>query len=662
MTQLIGKILSNRYEVLSVVGTGGMATVYEGKDLLLNRMVAIKVLKPEFASDEEFIKKFQQESQAAAKLIHPNIVNVFDVGYSDDVHYIIMELVKGGTLKDYLMQLKTHMREEAVISIALQIASALAEAHSKDVVHRDIKAQNILINEQGDVKVADFGIARATTTTTLVNTKEIIGSVHYASPEQARGGFVDARSDIYSLGILMFELVTKVLPFEAESPVAVALQQIKDDLPDIRDYNSEVGDGLCRIIEKATQKTPADRYPSATALIEDLKRIKEDRGFAPVVQNGNHENTMVMPKLSKEEIMAHKPKEKPGRKKLNKTHVLNSALVIVSAFVLAVMLFGIFAFGKLKTFFEVPTVEVPLVVNASVEDAQRMLTELGLVVDATNRVYDAQVKADHVVEQSVKEGEEVKEGYTVVLTISNGPIQKEIPDLKNQTLNDAQLMIQNNGFSNGEVTEDFSELPAGMIISQSPRSGTMHDEGRRIDLVVSKGPKEIKYIVPKVTGMTIREAEVTLNQLGFKLGKIDKEFSDKEKGQIITQSNLGVEMPQGSFIDVVVSDGPEAKPEPPVEETPDEPGEGGETGGEEDGGTVQKTLAFVIETAKFEADAALVKIELVQGDTTTVVYSKEHFKTEGAEINVGFTVKGTGDAMIMVYYDDKKVDEVSITF
>lgn len=677
MTHLIGKILSNRYEIVSIIGIGGMATVYEGKDLLLNRMVAIKILKSEFNADAEFIKKFRQESQAAAKLSHPNIVNIYDVGVSDDIYYIIMELVKGSTLKEFLNDVQGNIREDALINISLQIASALQEAHAKDVIHRDIKAQNILVNDQGNIKVADFGIARAATasTATLVNTKEIIGSVHYSSPEQARGGFVDARSDIYSLGILLYELATKTLPFEAESPVAVALQQIKDEIPDIRLIRKDLSEGLNAIINKMTQKSPSDRYQNTAALIADLKALKENKQFAlpNAMQNADH--TIVMPRITDEAIKAHERQSKALPETVEQKGVgawfknlfegkpLNIALVLVGAFTLALMIFGIFTLGRVKTLFETPVVTVPMVENKSVEEATKILTDLGLVVDATEHQSSSKVQENYVIDQSLDEGQEVKKGFTIELIISTGAKDGTVPDVKQQKQEEAISIIESNGYVVGKITEAFDDLPAGMVVDQSPRSNTDLKEGSAIDLVISKGPKEVKYLVPSVKGMTIKNAEEALSKLGFKLGNIEKEYSDEEKGTIIAQSYMGAEMPSGTVVDIVISDGvkpEEAKPEEPTggDTTGTEPSTGGDTSGQ----LVQKTSAYVIDTTKFEADSAVVRIEFTQGDKVTVVYSKEHFKSEGLEINVGFTIKGTGEGKIVVYYDEKVAYEEAIKF
>lgn len=663
MTQIIGSILSERYEVLEVLGTGGMATVFKGKDLLLNRMVAIKVLKTEFNQDEEFVRKFKQESQAAAKLSHPNIVNVFDVGFNGELHYIIMELVTGSTLKDYLIKMQGFMKEDAILNIGLQIASALSEAHSKDIVHRDIKAQNILVNENGAIKVTDFGIARATTTSTLVNTKEIIGSVHYASPEQTRGVYVDARSDIYSLGILLYEMATKRLPFEGESPVSVALQQIKDDLPDMKRFNPSMSDGFKNIIEKMTSKIPSDRYQTTIDLIEDLSALRSNQDYMPTYEKSVSEETMILPNISEGDLMNHKTKKRPAPEtEIQVSHQrksrLNFTLVILAALIMATLFFGVFALNRFKEIFDVPTVTVPHVVGMSTEDAVRTMADVGLIADITERRFSNEVPENHIISQAYLEGEQLKQGFTVSLVVSNGGVQSLVPNLRNQNLVNAQIMIENEEFVVGEITEIFHDLPEGTVVEQSPRSGLQMAKGTEINLVISKGPEVRQYIVPSVRNRTIREAEVTLNQLGLKLGAISYELNDEvEKGRIIDQDLIGVEVPQGTEIAVVVSNGPETIDEDPAEEPVGEPGE------EQTDPTIQRTIGYIIETSAFDNDVENVRIELVQGSDTSVVYTKEHSKSEGSEINIGFTVRGLpGEAKIIVYYGSKKVHEQQIQF
>lgn len=656
MTQIIGSILSNRYEIIEVLGTGGMATVYKGKDLILNRMVAVKILKTEFNSDEEFVNKFKKESQAAAKLSHPNIVNIFDVGFSDDHHYIVMELVSGNTLKDYLVHMQGFMREEAIIKIVTQVASALTEAHDKDIIHRDIKSQNILVSENGSIKVADFGIARAATTSTLVNTKEIIGSVHYASPEQARGGYVDARSDIYSLGIMMYELATKELPFEGDTPVTVALKQIKDELPNPQDVNPSISDGLASIIKKATEKNPSDRYQDMLAFINDLKMLKSDKDFIANSFNRTSQETAVLPKITEEQLNRYKT-TKSVDKKINqvpnelKPTRLNTTLVVLAALVMAILVFGVFALNQFKTIFDVDLVTVPGVVGMPVDEAVRAMTDVGLLTDVTERRFNDDIEVDHIISQSYVEGEELKEGFTVKLVVSNGGVQSLIPNVKQQTLSKARVMIEVEGFEVGEITYEFNDFPEDMVIDQTPKSGMKMDEGTVIDLVVSRGPEVKTFIVPSVIGMTIREAEVTLNQLGLKLGSISYELNDAtEKGRVITQEYLGTEVNQGTEIPVIVSNGPETIIEDPTQ--PEEPV----------GTESELRLTIHLELEKFSGDTETIRIEMLQNGVSKVIYENVHSKSEGPDIAIQKTITGTGTATISVFYGSVKGYEQEIEF
>ncbi len=658
MNQLIGSNLGNRYEIIEILGTGGMAVVYKGRDLVLNRMVAIKVLKQEFSSDEEFVKKFQKESQAAASLSHPNIVNVFDVGYNENVHYIVMEIVNGNTLRDYLNNMQGFMKEEAIINIGLQIASALSQAHQNDIVHRDIKSQNILINEQGSVKVTDFGIARAATTATIVNTKEVIGSVHYSSPEQARGGFVDARSDIYSLGILLYELATKKLPFEGDSPVTIALKQIKDDMPNPQNINSNISDGLSSIIHKCTEKMQNDRYQSVLDLIEDLKELRGNKAFLVQNQMYNNHETTVLPIISEEVLLAHQTKHRQPRNTSDEEqnsmsslmpkstptsapqkNKMNMTLAILAALALAVIVFGVFAFSKFQDIFDVNEVNVPGVVGLSTEEAVRTLKEAGLNSDVSEQRVHNEIEAGFIISQSHEEGDKVKEGFTIKLVVSSGGIQSIIPNVKQQTLTEARVMIENDGFVVGEVTYAFNDLPEDMIINQTPKAGIKMPQGTVVDLVVSQGLETDNLIVPSLETKTIREAESTLNSIGLKLGEISYEISTTvEKGLIISNSKIGSEVEPGTFINIVVSSGE-------TEETTE-----ASTEATTEAISSELRLLVPIETDKFLQDTETIRIEMVQGDVKTVVYEEVHSKSEGPVFEVQCKVSGTGSAKIVVYY------------
>lgn len=659
MTSIIGTVLDKRYEIMENVGSGGMATVYRAKDLILNRMVAVKILKSELSTDEEFVMKFEKESQSAASLSHPNIVNIFDVGLDQGMHYIVMELVTGNTLRDYLNKMHGFMREEAVINISLQIASALNNAHQNNIIHRDIKSQNILVNEQGSIKVADFGIARATTKSTIVNTKEVVGSVHYTSPEQARGGYVDARSDIYSLGILMYELATKELPYVADTPVAVALKHLKDEMPDIRLINNQISEGLISIIHKATQKDLNMRYQSVSEMIEDLKHVRNDKNYIVEEHIYLNDETMVLPKITEEDIMNHqikkqqkktleesRSKSKTPNKNKPPVNKLNATLVVLAALLLSLLVFSVFAVNKIQDMFKTEIVLMPSVTGMASEEAIRILNENGLIADTTEKRFNNNVEQDHVISQSIPEGEELKEGFTVSLVISNGPVLATIPNVIHQDLQKATVMIENAGLSVGETDYKFNDLPAGMIIEQTPKAGMQIGEGKSVDLVISQGVKITTVLIPSLAGKTLQEAETALNDLGLKVGSVEEVYSDEvEKGRLISNENVGSEAKQGASVNLTVSLGPEvATTDPGTTTNPN----------------VQMTSRlFIIPTDTFINDPESIKVEMVQGDVTTVVYEKTHAKDEK---EVKFTIKGTGSAVVNIYFSGQLVSTQYVEF
>ncbi|MBS7527436.1 Stk1 family PASTA domain-containing Ser/Thr kinase [Fusibacter paucivorans] len=658
MSEINGLLLDNRYEILSVVGSGGMATVYKGRDHVLNRMVAIKVLKQEFNSDSDFVAKFEKESQSAASLSHPNIVNVFDVGMDHDMHYIVMELITGHTLREYLNKMHGFMKEEAVVNIIMQIGSALQHAHQNNIIHRDIKSQNILVSETGSVKVADFGIARAATKSTLVNTKEIVGSVHYASPEQARGGYVDARSDIYSLGILMYELITKELPFDGETPVSVALKQLRDHLPDPRTINANVSDGFASILSKATAKDLNQRYQSIYELMEDLKRLSVDKRFVVKTEGYLNDETTILPKITEEDIMKHdqnRTRKSTKQKASKPVSKLNITLVVVAALIVSMLVFSLVAINKFKEIFNVDIVTVPNVVGMDVDEAVRAIQDKGLVADTTERKYNNDIDEDIVISQNYAEGEELKEGFTVKLVVSNGAVRVLVPNVVQQDLVKARVMIENENFEVGEIKYEFNDLPTGTVISQSPKSGVKEAEGTLIDLVVSQGQEIKTVLVPNVSGKTIREAESELNALGLKLGSIEYELSDEfEEGMIISNQGVGQTYEQGSEVSVVVSNGPENV-------DGDGTGEGNGDGTENGDGTGDNysEISVAIFASTFMHDPENIRIEMIQGETRTVVYENTHTKAEG---DFRIKIRGTGFATLEVFYSDQLVSQETIQF
>lgn len=652
MKELIGKRLGARYEILEQIGLGGMAYVYRGRDTVLNRFVAIKILRPEYNTDEDFVRKFRRESQSAAGLSHPNIVNVYDVGYEEDIHYIVMELVEGNTLKDYLDKMQGFMKQEAVINIGLQIASALSQAHQSGVVHRDIKAQNILINEEGRVKVADFGIARAVTGATIPNTKEMMGSVHYASPEQSKGNYIDARSDIYSLGILLYELSTKQLPFEGESAVEIGLKQIETPCPDPRRQNPDLSKGLAAVILRCTEKRPSDRYQSVEALAQDLKALRANGQFVP---SGKPEPVAYTPPVHSTGGLEE---EKVGMQR----NTLNTTLVVLSALVLAIIFVGIGALIKARSDFDASLSEVPDVRDKVLEEAVRTLADAGFNTDTSEQRMSDLVPEGHVISQSEDAGERLKRGFTVKLVISTGPLRALVPTLTQGTLDEARIAIEKAGFSDGEVVYEFSDFAKGTVLKQSPKAGVKMPEGTSVDLWVSKGPKEQNVAVPNLEKLTIREAESNLNRIGLKLGQITPVFDDAiEKDHIVSNTRIGESVPPGTAIDVDVSQGPETTV-PSTEAATTSPSEETTSPGAAHPVPGELKLSVTVDSTQFESESEIVKIEMVQGTSVTVVYEKMHSKSEGAEIPIDTTVKGMGTALIRVYYGGTVRLEQTIQF
>jgi len=653
MSEVNGMMLDKRYEILEIIGVGGMATVYKGKDHILNRLVAIKVLKQEFNSDSAFVTKFEKESQSAASLSHPNIVNVFDVGFDYNMHYIVMELIIGYTLRDYLINMTGFMKEEAVINIIMQISSAIKHAHDNQIIHRDIKSQNILVGDNGVIKVADFGIARVASKSTVVNSKEVIGSVHYASPEQSRGGFVDQRSDIYSIGILMYELITKALPFDGETPVSIALKQLKEALPNPKVINSKVTDGFVSIIIKATAKNWNDRYQTVQALMDDLMALKADKNYIVPDLHLDNDETMILPQITEEEMMKYDDEKQKNRKGPSKNHQkkkgkvskVNVTLAILAALLLSVFIFVFFAYNQFSDVFDSEMVEVPSVVGYSTEEAIRLISDAGLIADTTESKFSNKVEADHIISQNYASGESLKVGFTIKLIVSDGPLLDLVPNVLQQSLDKARVSIENAGFEIGNIDYTFDDLPKGTVIEQSPKANTRVSDETPIDLIVSQGPEISTVLIPNLRGSTIVEAESELSALGLILGSIEYELSDEfDQNIIISNANVGKEVEQGSEVAVVISNGPI---------TLDTPQEGSDPGSQ----SAERTVAIYAST--FVNDPEVIKIVLVQNGNTNVVYEGTHYVADG---DFRLNIKGSGQATLEVYYSDVLVSQKSIEF
>ena len=499
-------ILGNRYQIIRKIGDGGMAFVYEAKDKLLNRTVAVKVLRPEFVDDEEFLKKFKREAEAVASLSHPNIVNVYDVGEDGKVNYIVMEYVDGQNLKDIIKNEGT-LDEYTALDITKQIAMALSAAHKKGIVHRDIKPHNILISNEGRiVKVADFGIAKAVTNSTITNVGNIIGSVHYLSPEQAKGNSVNATADLYSLGIVLYEMIIGRVPFVGDSPISIALQHINDDLEFTSDEKVNIPQSVRTIIKKLTEKSSENRYQSAEELIEDIDYVEKNIDLDFIKEYDNFATKQVdfkkvelndndMEELVEEEnnYTNLKSQNKPRRNKKKKVVKEDSPktkkklkiILVVLLLILAMQIFGIgrFALGFLGGTNSIEqTIEVPNLTNENLETVNKKLESLGLNV-VIKKGYSDTVEEDCVISQSPNPGTQVSSGDTVTVILSSGPKQDKAPNVVGETLNEAESILIQNNFALGNIKYEYSDrYKQGVVISQST-------SGTKVNVVVSKGQK-----------------------------------------------------------------------------------------------------------------------------------------------------------------------------
>lgn len=565
----MSKLLAGRYELIEKIGEGGMAVVYKAKDRLLNRYVAIKILRPEFTQDEQFLESFKRESQAAAGLQHPNIVSIYDVGRTGNINFIVMELVDGRPLSDLIKE-KGRLDYKTTIDIAKQMASALSIAHKHQIIHRDVKPHNIMITSDGVAKLTDFGIARAVSNATMVaDTSKIIGSVHYFSPEQARGAYVDERSDIYSLGIVMFEMLTGRVPFDGETPVEVALKHINEDVPSPAKLVPGIPPALDKIVLKATDKYQTERYKSIDEMLEALKNVEfvtqmvGDRVFAAESEpKPRRDESLVAPVMSsrredrdQEMVIApanpRKPKARPDDKKKKKRAII---IGVAAAAILA--LFGILYVsgiigggGK--------EVTVPDVKGMSYSEAKEVLEAKGLKIEkADEPIASQKIEKGKIVSQTPSKNSKVKKGRTVRVILSAGNTELKVPDLKGLSYKEAKTLLSEMGLQISKGDEvDSDSVAEGLIASQYPSAKTKVDKGDIITVNISKGKKDA--VIPKLVGTTFTsESDVSdiLSKYGYKLGKVSYEESYETPGTIIKQSpDAGTTAEKKTSVDIVIS-------------------------------------------------------------------------------------------------------------
>lgn len=570
-------VLQGRYEIIEKIGSGGMSNVFRAKDLKLGRMVAIKVLKDEFCTDLNFVEKFKREAQAAASLLGENIVNIYDVVDEGRYHFIVMELVDGITLKEYI-RIKGKLDITEGVSIAIQVARALKTAHAQHIVHRDIKPQNILITDDSKVKVADFGIARAVSEQTV--NANAIGSVHYISPEQARGGRCDARSDIYSLGITMYEMFTGRVPFTGESTVAVALAHLEQAMTPPSVYNNKISPNLERIILKCTKKDPANRYQNITELLDDLENVLlnpdtpyEMSGSTKIIKA---EDTAMLSQVEPIDDMSDDEYERDDKEeedddddydeedeKMDK--IMSVAGVIIAVIIVVLLVFfvgrftGVFG-GKgsdtSQSKLDSTQTKMPDVVGLSEKMADKKLSDNNLQMQVKSSEYSDTVEKGNVISQEPKADEVVSKYSKVSVVISLGSDAFDISKLNlvGKTKESAESLLKENGFSTDTKEEPSDTVPKGSVISYTP---TKPKNGERVTLTVSSGKKVTKVVVPNITGMSESEAKTLLETNGLMLGnKAEQHSATVAKGIIIGQSTAaGSSVDSGSSVDYAVSNG-----------------------------------------------------------------------------------------------------------
>ena len=518
---LVGLVFDHRYEVRQKIGVGGMADVYQGKDTLLGRPVAIKILHQNFGSDQDFVARFKREAQAAGKLNHPNVVSMYDVGYDQGYHYIIMEYVAGCTLKEYIQHHARVSVQEAV-KITIAIAEGLEHAHAMGIVHCDVKPHNILITDAGRIKVTDFGIARAiNSAATMMYTNSVMGSAHYISPEQASGKSINVSTDIYSLGVVLYELLTGEVPFRGETPVSVALQHVKDRVVAPRIKNNLIPPQLEQVVLVALEKEPGKRFGSISEMIQALRMSLGYRGGTSARPMQHDFATQVLPPMDTEVLEEEEESQDGIFAKLGslpRKYIFGGALF---AFILA-FLWAFLSFGN---FWSNSTVDVPNVVGKQLSVATRLLEERHLRV-SSSEVTNSDVPAGQVISQSPEPGESVKEQRLVHLVVSKGAGDITIPDLQGMSFDQAREKLKSLGVSIGKVTyvSDTSK-DDGVVISQGLQAGGKASKGATVDITVNQ-TKSSTIEIPNVVGMTIKEAKEALGNLGLSISKISGSNED----------------------------------------------------------------------------------------------------------------------------------------
>lgn len=553
---LEGKLLGNRYEIIEKIGNGGMATVYKATDKVLKRNVAVKILRDEFTTDDEFIKRFEVEAQSAARLTHPNIVSIYDVGVDGNLYYIVMELIQGKTLKEIIVKEKGPLPWKWSINVSIQIASALEMAHRNNIIHRDIKPHNIIITEDGVAKVTDFGIAKAVSNSTITAFGTTIGSVHYFSPEHARGGFTDAKSDLYSLGVVMYEMVTGRVPFDADTPVSVALKHMQEEPVEPIELNPNLPIAVNKIIMRALQKDTTLRYQTASEMLVDLKKsLKDPEG--DFVEELEYDPTAKTQVIDTNAYRDNKQTKNSSGKKDGKFKTFVKTHKGLSIFIGLLLLFVLSLGGTMLVLnlTNPPEVAMPNVVGLSKEEAQKEIENVKLKFEIEKEEYNKDVPEGFIISQDptyMEKFNKVKQGSTVKVVVSKGEEKTTVPkvvgmekDKAVKALEDAKLKVE-------IVEESSKKVQEGYVISQETSPDTEAFAGDTIKIHVSTGVE--KATVPDVIGKSQADAKKTLEAQGFVVAVTTSEDSSKENGIVLKQSlDSGKTVEKGSTVTITVN-------------------------------------------------------------------------------------------------------------
>ena len=676
--ELIGKVLSNRYEIIEEIGVGGMAFVYKAKCRLLNRNVAVKVLKPEFAKDDTFVRRFKTEAQSAASLTHPNIVSVYDVGEENGINYIIMELLESRTLKDYIEE-KGALSNEETLKISMQIASGLEAAHKEHIIHRDIKPQNIVLNKNMVAKVTDFGIAKATTSSTITNFGTTMGSVHYFSPEHAKGGYTDEKSDIYSLGVVMYEMATGRVPFNSDSAVSVALKHIQEAPIEPIDINNNVSESLNSIILKAMAKNTTSRYKSATDMLKDIHEAMNDnnkyiRNNSSVEAGSTQVIPIITDEIIEENIVPNLRTRNPARrmnlvtskglkndlkqenrdildennidqnidKKVDKKTSKNKKTIIIISLIIVVILLSVVTFFAVKIISKInadnkpiATFVVPNLVGRNFDEVQKEYTNQNIEVIQDKSEYDSVLAEGMIISQTPEKATTATDRKIYVI-VSKGQKMVNVPDVTGKDIKVAKYELEDTlGFKIQSEEEISTKVLANIVISQDPIKDTQLPFGSTIKVKVSKGDGKATIIMPTVIGNTEAVATKTLTDLKLTVKVVYGDDKTKPNGTVTVQSYpQNQELKEGDLAQITVNKLSVTK-------------------------VISLDLKELKGTTEYTDDIDVKVIASIDGSAENIVFDKSFAITAN---KAEFSLNGYTSAALKIYIDDKQVDTQTIKF